>query len=140
MYVQSYLFFEGRTEEAIEFYKKAVGATVSFMMRWSDSPEPPQPGMIPPGSEQKIMHASFRIGDTEILASDGSCAGKPDFMGVSLAITCKDIPEAERVFKALSEGGQVRQPLIETFFSPRFGMLADKFGVGWMVVVEQKPQ
>jgi PhnB protein len=135
MYVQSYLFYGGRTEEAIEFYKKAVGATVTMLMRFSDSPDS---GMVPPGSGNKIMHSAFKIGDTEIMASDGDCSGKPDFIGVSLAITCKDIPEAERVFKALSEGGQVRQPLIETFFSPRFGMVADKFGVGWMVVVETK--
>ena len=138
MYVQSYLFFSGRTEEALDFYKKAVGATVTMLMRWSDSPEKPQPGMLPPNSENKIMHSSFKIGDSELMASDGDCSGKPDFMGVSLSITCKDIPEAERVFKALSEGGQVRQPLIETFFSPRFGMVADKFGVGWMIVVETK--
>ncbi len=135
MHVQSYLFFGGRTEEAIEFYKKAVGATVTMLMRYSDSPEP---AMAPPGSEKKIMHSAFKIGDTEIMASDGDCSGKPDFIGVSLALTAKDIPEAERVFKALSEGGQVRQPMIETFFSPRFGMVADKFGVGWMVVVETK--
>jgi len=137
MYVQSYLFFGGRTEEALEFYKKAIGATVTMMMRFSDAPDP-QPGMIQPGSENKIMHSAFKIGDTELMASDGDCSGKPDFMGVSLAITAKDIPEAERVFKALGEGGQIRQPLIETFFSPRFGMVADKFGVGWMIVVEQK--
>ena len=135
MHVQPYLFFDGRTEEAITFYKKTVGAEVGMMMRWKDMPDQ-QPGMVPPGSENKVMHASFKIGESEVMASDGECGGKADFKGFSLSITAKDEAEAERIFKALGDGGQVRMPLGKTFFSPKFGMLADKFGVGWMVIVQ----
>ena len=136
MKVQPYLFFDGRCEEAIEFYRKALGADVVMLMRFKDSPEPPQPGMVPPGSENKIMHASLRIGDTTLMASDGNCQGKPRFEGFSLTATATDEAHAERLFAALGEGGQVRMPLTKTFFSPRFGMLADRFGVGWMVIVD----
>ena len=135
MQVQSYLFFDGRCEEAIEFYKKTLGAKVEMLMRFKDSPEPPQPGMVPPGSENKIMHSSFRIGDTVLMASDGRCTGKPSFQGFSLSITVPNEAEAKRVFAALGDGGQVQMPLAKTFFSPSFGMVADKFGVGWMVYV-----
>ena len=136
MNVQPYLFFDGRCEEAIEFYRKALGAEVSMLMRYKDSPEPPQPGMVPPGSENKIMHASLRIGDTTLMASDGHCQGKPNFDGFSLTVNAADEAEARRLFAALSDGGQVRMPLTKTFFSPSFGMLADRFGVGWMVIVD----
>jgi PhnB protein len=135
MQVQPYLFFDGRAEEAIEFYKRALGAQVTMLMRFKDSPEPQPPGMLPPGSEHKVMHASFTIGDATVMASDGNCAGKPSFSGVSLSLTAKDVPEAERLFAALADGGQPQVPLAETFFSPRFGMVADRFGVSWMVVV-----
>ncbi len=135
MQVQSYLFFDGRCEEAIEFYKKTLGAKVEMLMRFKDSPEPPQPGMVPPGSENKIMHSSFRIGDTVLMASDGRCTGKPSFQGFSLSITVPNEAEAKRVFAALGDGGQVQMPLAKTFFSPQFGMVADRFGVGWMVIV-----
>lgn len=134
MEVQPYLFFEGRCEEAIEFYRSTLGAEVTMIMRYSESPEPPGPGMIPPGSENKVMHASFRIGDTTVMASDGMCSGKPGFQGFSLSISAKDDGEAERLFAALAEGGQVQMPLGKTFFSSSFGMVADRFGVGWMVV------
>jgi PhnB protein len=135
MAIQPYLFFDGRAEEAIEFYRKALGAEVVMMMRFKDSPEAPPPGAMPPGSENKIMHASLRIGDAEVMASDGNCAGKPTFQGFSLTLTAKDAAEAGRLFGALGEGGQVQMPLGKTFFSPCFGMLADRFGVGWMVIV-----
>jgi PhnB protein len=135
MLVQPYLFFEGRTEEAVEFYRSALGAEVTMLMRYKESPEPPPPGMVPPGSENKVMHASFRIGETEVMASDGSCAGKPSFQGISLSLTVRDEAEADRVFGALAKGGQVQMPLAKTFFSPRFGMVADRFGVSWMVIV-----
>ena len=135
MQVQPYLFFDGRCEEAIEFYKRALGAKVETLMRWKDSPEPPQPGMCPPGSEDKVMHASFRIGETTVMASDGRCQGKPSFQGFSLSLTASDDAEAERLFAALGEGGQVQMPLTKTFFSSRFGMVADRFGVSWMIVV-----
>ncbi len=135
MHVQPYLFFDGRCEEAIAFYRKALGAEVTMMMRFKDSPEPAQPGMVPPGSENKVMHSSFRIGETTVMASDGHCAGKPRFDGFSLSLTVGSDAEADRVFAALAEGGQVRMPLGKTFFSSRFGMLADRFGVGWMIIV-----
>lgn len=136
MQVTPYLFFDGRCEEAIEFYKRALGAEVGMMMRNKESPDPHPPGMLPPGSENKIMHASLRIGDTMVMASDGHAKGNPKFEGFSLSLNAKNEAEAERLFAALSEGGQVRLPLSKTFFSPRFGMLADKFGMGWMIIVE----
>jgi PhnB protein len=136
MLVQPYLSFNGRCEEAIEFYRKAVGAEPVMVMRFKESPEPPPPGMVPPGSENKIMHASLRIGDSTVMATDGGCQGNETFQGFSLSLTASSEAEAERVFAALSDGGQVRMPLTKTFFSPRFGMLADRFGVSWMVIVE----
>jgi PhnB protein len=135
MQVQPYLFFDGRCEEAVEFYKRALGAEVTMLMRFKDSPEPPDPGMVPPGSGDKIMHTSFRIGDTTVMASDGRCQGQPSFAGFSLSLTAPDDAEAERLFAALAEGGQVQMPLAKTFFSSRFGMVADRFGVPWMIVV-----
>ena len=135
MNVQPYLFFDGRCEEALEFYRSALGAEVTMLMRNNESPEPPPPGMVPPGSEKKILHASFRIGETTLMASDGHCQGKPEFKGFSLSITVASEAEADRVFAALGNGGQVQTPLSKTFFSPRFGMVADRFGVGWMVIV-----
>jgi PhnB protein len=135
MPIQPYLFFEGRAEEAIEFYKKALGARAEMVMRYKDSPEPPPPGMVPPGSENKIMHAALRIGETVVMASDGYSTGKPSFTGFGLSITVKDIATADRVFTALSEGGKVTMPLGQTFWSPRFGMLLDRFGVCWMINV-----
>ena len=137
MQVQPYLFFEGRAEEAIEFYRRTLKAEVQMLMRNRESPEPPPPGMLPPGSEEKVMHASLRIGDSVVMASDGRCSGKPDFRGVSLSITVADDAAAERTFAALADGGQVHMPLTKTFFTSRFGMLADRFGVPWMVVVAQ---
>ncbi len=110
-----------------------------MLMRFKDSPEPPQPGACAPGSENKVMHASFRIGATNLMASDGRCQGKPNFAGFALSARVSTPEEAERVFAALSEGGQIQMPLTKTFFSPKFGMTADRFGVGWMVLVEQKP-
>jgi PhnB protein len=136
MQVQPYLFFNGRCEEAIEFYRGALGADVAMLMRYKDSPEPPQPGMVPPGSENKIMHASFRVGETTVMASDGHCQGNPAFQGFSLSLTVPTEAEAERLFAALAKGGQVQAPLTKTFFSPRFGMVADRFGVSWMIHVD----
>jgi PhnB protein len=135
MHVQPYLFFEGRCEEAIEFYKKKLGATVEMMMRFKESPEK-NPNCMP-SDENKIMHASFKIGDTVVMGSDGMANGKPDFKGFSLSITAKDEAEADKTFNALADGGQVQMPLTKTFFSPKFGMVADKFGIGWMVFVAQ---
>ena len=136
MEIQPYLFFDGRCEEAIEFYRKTLGAETVMLLRWKDCPEPAQPGMIPPGSENKIMHGRVKIGGSTVLMSDGQCRGKPEFQGFSLSVTVANNAEAERVFAALGDGGQVQMPLGKTFFSPAFGMLADKFGVSWMVYVE----
>jgi len=134
MQVQPYLSFEGRCEEAIEFYKKALGAKVEMMMRFKDAPE----GQCSPGTENKIMHSSFQIGDTVLMATDGMMnSGKLEFKGISLTLNPKTEAECERLFNALADGGQVHQPLIKTFFSPKFGVVADKFGVSWMVMVEQ---
>lgn len=134
MQVQPYLFFDGRAEEAIEFYRKTVGATVEMLMRFKDSPETPQPGMVPPGSENKVMHSSLKIGDTVVMASDGHCQGKPNFQGFSLSLSAKNDAEAEKLFKALGEGGKLTMPMSKTFFASKFGMLADRFGVNWMVI------
>jgi PhnB protein len=132
MSVHPYLFLEGNAEEAIEFYKAAVGAKVNAMMRIGDSPEPNT--MVVPGNENKLLHAEFQIGDSLIWASDGFCSGKPKFEGVRLTLTCADAAATERAFAALATGGEVHQPLISTFFSPAFGMLADRFGVPWMIL------
>jgi PhnB protein len=136
MKVEAYLFYEGRCEEAIEFYRKALGAEVEMLMRNKESPEPPPPGTLPAGAENKIMHASVRIGDTRLMMSDGHCQGNARFAGFSLTVNAPSEAEAKRLFSALSDGGEVRMPLTKTFFSPAFGMLADRFGVGWMVIVD----
>ena len=136
MAVTPYLTFEGRCEEAIEFYKKALGAEVGMMMRFKEAPEQPPPGMLPPGSDNKIMHACLRINGAEVMASDGNAKGKPKFEGFSLSLNAKDEAQAERMFAALSDGGEVRMPLGKTFFAKRFGMVADRIGVGWMIIVE----
>jgi PhnB protein len=135
MQVQPYLFFDGRCEEALEFYRRALGAEVTMFMRFKDAPEPPPPDKVAPGSENKVMHSSFRVGEAEVMASDGMCHGKPSFQGFSLSLLVSDEAEANRLFAALADGGQVEMPLAKTFFSPRFGMVADRFGVSWMVVV-----
>jgi PhnB protein len=133
--VQPYLMFNGHCEEAIEFYRKALGAEVEFSMRFKESPEPPPPGMVPPGFENKIMHCSFRIGTTTLMASDGCATGQPKFEGFSLSISVPNEAEADRTFAALADGGKIGMPLGKTFWSPRFGMVQDRFGVSWMVSV-----
>jgi PhnB protein len=135
MKVQPYLYFDGRCEEAIEFYKTAIGATVEFMMRFKESPEP-HPGGIPAGCENKVMHSSLRIGDTVVMASDGHCKGNPVFNGITLTIVVATEAEANHCFTRLSAGGKVNMPLTKTFYSPRFGMVTDRFGVSWMVIVQ----
>jgi len=139
-FIQPYLFFNGRCEEAVEFYRQALGAEEEMMMRFKDSPEPCDPGMVPPGYENKIMHTSFRIGETTVMASDGCSAEKTNFEGFSLSLSVATEAEADRAFAALADGGQVRMPLTQTFWSPRFGMLSDRFGVGWMITVTPKGQ
>jgi PhnB protein len=138
--IEPYLFFNGRCEEAIGFYRKALGAEVEMMMRFKESPEAPPPGTVPPGFEDKIMHASFRIGQTRLMASDGYSAEKASFQGFSLSLSVPSEAEADRVFAALADGGQVKMPLTKTFFAPRFGMLEDRFGMGWMILVAPSEQ
>jgi PhnB protein len=132
--IEPYLFFNGRCEEAVKFYQKALGAEVQMMMRYKESPQPTPPGMTPPDWGDKIMHASMKIGSTVVMASDGCGDGK-GFEGFSLSISVNTEPEAKRIFDALSEGGAVRMPLAKTFWSPCFGMTQDKFGIAWMVSV-----
>lgn len=132
--IQPYLMFGGRCEEALEFYRTALGAQIDMLMRHKDSPEAPPPGMLPAGFEDKVMHASFRIGGTVLMASDG-CEQGQEFKGFSLSIAVTDTAEAERYFAALSDGGAVQMPLAKTFWSPCFGMLTDRFGISWMINV-----
>lgn len=134
MLVTPYLFFDGRCEEALAFYGKAIGAQVQMLMRYNESPDPGSAGPNPANGE-KVMHASVRIGDSEFGASDGECRGTPDFRGFSLTLTLKDDAEAKRSFEALSDGGEVVMPLSQTFFASSFGMLRDRFGVHWMLMV-----
>jgi PhnB protein len=139
MLVQPYLHFDGRCEEAIKFYGQAVGAKTDMLVRYEDSPEPPPPGVDLAGKETWVMHSSFRIGDSLVMASD-DCTGKHSgFTGFQLSLTVGDPAEAERCFTALAQGGQVKMPLVKTFFSPSFGMLTDRFGVSWMVIVFGSP-
>ena len=133
--VQPYLFFGGRCDEAMEFYRTALGAQVDLLMRYKDSPDPHPPGMLAEGFENKVMHTSFRIGETTLMASDGCSPDDGKFNGFSLSLTMPGEADADRVFAALSEGGSVKMPLTKTFWSPRFGMLTDRFGIGWMVSV-----
>lgn len=135
MHVQSYLFFNGCCEEAITFYQQAVGAQLDMLMRFKESPDPTPPDMVPPNWGDKVMHASFRIGNTEVMASDGCESDANGFKGFSLSLTVADAAAADKAFNALAEGGQVGMPLGATFWSPRFGMVTDRFGIGWMVMV-----
>ncbi|HEX3953037.1 MAG TPA: VOC family protein [Stellaceae bacterium] len=134
MQIQPYLSLDGRCEEAIEFYRRHLGAEVMMIMRYKDAPAC-DPAMVPPGSDEKIMHAAFTVGQSTVLASDGRCQGQANFQGFALSLTVADEAEADRVFVALGDGGTVQMPLTQTFFSPRFGMVADRFGVAWMVYV-----
>ena len=131
MRIDPYLFFEGSCETALAFYGRHLGADVTAMMRFGEAPEPP-PGV----PADKIMHASFTVGDTRVLASDGHCSGQPALNGFALTLTAPDVATADRLYGLLGEGGLIRMPITETFFSPRFGIVVDKFGVTWMVMVE----
>jgi PhnB protein len=135
--VQPYLFFDGRCEEAVAFYTTHLGAKVEFLMRYKDSPDK---STCAPNADDKVMHCSFRIGESMLMGSDGECKGRTEFKGFSLSLAVPTEADADRVFAALSQGGQVQVPLTKTFFSARFGMVADKFGVGWMVMVAQAPK
>lgn len=135
--IEPYLFFGGRCEEALAFYGTALGAEVTFMMRYSDSPEATPPGMLAPGFEDKVMHATFTIGGNTLMASDG-CDDKSSFSGFKLSLSLPTQAETERVFNLLAEGGSIEMPLAKTFWSQSFGMLTDRFGLGWMVSVEDE--
>lgn len=137
-YIQPYLFFGGRCEEALEFYRTALNAQVDMLMHYKDSPEPPPPGTLQPGFEDKVMHASFRVGNSTIMASDG-CDEGSGFSGFSLSLAMPTESDADRVFALLADGGKVQMPLSKTFWSPRFGMLTDRFGIGWMITVAAAP-
>ncbi len=141
MQVQPYLFFSGNCEEALEFYKKALGAEVQMMVRYKESPEPPPADKVPANWGDKIMHANVRIGETQVMASDGCAQEGAGFKKFSLTISTANEADTDRLFNALANGGQVQMPLGKTFFSPRFGMVTDKFGLCWMVgVFEQSAQ
>ena len=133
MDVHPYLFLDGRCEEAIEFYRAALGAEIELLMRYRDAPDP---AMCPPGAEDRVMHATLKIGAATLMASDGHCGGDPEFKGFALSLPAADEGEARRLFDALSDGGQIQMPLEKTFWSPAFGMVADRFGVAWMVNVD----
>ena len=134
MKIEPYLFFDGHCEEAAEFYGKAIGAKVLAKMRYSESPDAPPPGVVPPSYENKIMHMLMQIDDALVMASDG-CGNTPAFAGFSLTLNAADEAECKQKFTALSEGGKITMPLGKTFFAQQFGMLTDKFGLGWIVIV-----
>ena len=138
--IQPYLFFGGRAAEAIDYYQRVLGAVVEMKMRFDENPDAPPPGVLPPDSGDKIMHASLKIGDGTIMISDGMNAGKPNFDGISLTIEVASAAEADRIFSALAQDGKVEMPIGKTFFSPRFGGVADKFGVSWMVIASPEEQ
>lgn len=137
--VQPYLFFAGRCEEALEFYRDTLGAQIEMLMHFDESPEPPPPDRLAAGFEKKVMHASFRIGSSVIMASDG-CGDGEKFQGFSLSLSLATEDEATKCFNALAEGGTVTAPLGKTFWSPCFGMVTDRFGMGWMVTLLPDPQ
>ncbi|HEU5080977.1 MAG TPA: VOC family protein [Opitutaceae bacterium] len=137
--LNAYLNFDGRCEEALNFYQKELGAKVTMLMRFKDSPEPADPscGPIQP---DKVMHCSFTIGESVIMASDCNAQGKVKFEGFSLAVAAPDEATVRKMFNALANGGQVCMPLDKTFFSPLFGVVSDKFGVSWMIMVQPQQQ
>ncbi|HWQ38513.1 MAG TPA: VOC family protein [Burkholderiales bacterium] len=133
MRVEPYLFFEGTCRQAIDFYRRTLGAEVETIMRYKEAPETPPPGMVPPGWDDKVMHASFLVGETRVMASDGKSPGPPAFNGFSLSIAVPDVVQGECLFNALADGGKVTMPFGKTFWSPGFGMVTDRFGVSWMI-------
>ncbi|MBX3442104.1 MAG: glyoxalase/bleomycin resistance/extradiol dioxygenase family protein [Planctomyces sp.] len=136
--VQPYLYFNGRCAEAMERYQQVLGAVVEFSMTFREAPQPHPPEFLPADWDDKIMHASVRIGSSRLMMSDGMCADAQKFDGFAMAATAPTTADADRLFAELADGGAVTMPLETTFFSPRFGMLIDRFGVHWMVVVEQQ--
>ena len=135
MQIQPYLFFEGRCDEAAAFYREVLGAEVLMRMRYDENPEPPAESHVPPGNGGKIMHMSLRVGETTLMCSDGMCTGQPNFQGFSLTLTPADDAQATTLFTRLCEGGSATMPLVKTFFASSFGMLVDRFGLSWMIMV-----
>jgi PhnB protein len=133
MRIEPYIFFEGCAEQAAHFYQATLGAEIIALLRYSEAPDPT---MCPVDDPEKVMHMNLRIGDSVVMGSDGNCSGEARFQGFALTLNAKDVNEAEKLFGLLADGGQVQMPLEETFFSPAFGMLADRFGVPWMIHVE----
>jgi PhnB protein len=138
--VNTYLNFNGRCEEAIEFYTRALGAQLIMLLRYKDNPDPLPPGVSHDAMMEKVMHSSFRLGDTVVMASDGGCKEDGKFQGFTLTLSVATESEADVLFKALADGGQIHMPQMKTFFSPRFGMLSDRFGINWIVMVQGQPQ
>ena len=139
MATQPYLFFEGKTEEALQFYAGALGLQTQMLLRYSDAPGGTArcpDGSTPPGD--KVMHSSALVGGTVLMASDGLCSGKPNFSGFSLSFEAKDEADAKKRFDALAQEGTVTAPLMETFFATAFGMVTDRFGVSWMIMAGPK--
>lgn len=132
MQVETYLFFNGRCEEALTFYREKLGAEITFLMRFKESPDPAACS-AGEGNGEKIMHANLRVGGSTIMASDGNCEGTPSFQGFALSLAVTEMAEAKRLFSALSDDGVIQMPLAKTFWSPGFGMVTDRFGVSWMV-------
>ena len=133
--VQPYLFFRGRCEEAIDYYKKTLGAEVDVMLRFRDNPDKPGRDQVPAELDDRIMHASLRIAGAEIMMSDGMKSGPLDFACMSLSLSVPSEAECERLYNALAADGTVQMPIGPTFFARRFGAVADKFGVSWMIMV-----
>ena len=136
MQIQPYLFFDGSCEQALQFYQRAIGAKVEMLVRYKESPEPPPPGTVPPGYDDKVMHCSARVGDSVVMMADDCTGGSKASSGFALSLSAPDVATANRHFKALAEGGQVTMPMAKTFWAPAFGMLRDRFGVHWMVSAE----
>jgi PhnB protein len=134
MFIEPYLYFNGRCDEAIEFYHKALGAQVDVVLRFNEAPQQPPPGTIPAGFENKVMHSSLRIGNTRLMASDGNSTEPVQFGGVTLSLSVDSEADADRFFNALADGGRITMPLAKTFFSSRFGMVHDRFGVSWIII------
>jgi len=136
MNLQPYVFFNGRCEEALNFYTEKLGAQVTFKMLFKDAPPPDPNNPSRPELADKIMHANVQLGSSTWMASDGNCdpAAGP-FNGFSLSLTIEDIAAAEKCFNALAEGGQVVMPFGQTFWSKGFGMVVDRFGLMWMITL-----
>ena len=135
MKLNPYLNYGGNCKEAFEFYAKNMGGKINAMLTFADQPNPEN---APPDWKNKIMYASMSIGETEIMGSDAPVDRFQPMRSVYLALRVDNTPEAERLYKLLTDGGEIFMPMEETFFAHRFAMLRDKFGTSWMIL-HQKP-